>query len=127
MDEGSKLLLEWFEAARRGDKLALESMLLEGFWADAISPLDGMSALMVAAKEMRSDCVELLAGESTVDMRDEFGNTALIWAASAGDAASVGVLVAAGADKMAKNKFGLDAQGAWRRRGRVGDCFEPPI
>lgn len=113
-------LMAWFEAARVGDVATLESMLQEGMWTEAKSPLDGMTALMISASEGQLAAVALLAGESNVDERDEWGNTALIWAAAVGRMDCFEALARAGASLLAKNKIGLGVAGAWERSRKRG-------
>lgn len=115
MDEGEVELHKWFEAARSGDASRLEAMLDEGFWAEAVSPLDGMTALMVACAERRLECVELLIQNSDVDARDEWGNTALLVAAAAGNIRAVEMLIKAGADGSVKNAAGMTFERATER------------
>ena len=122
MDEADMDVLRWFEAARAGDEATLERMLSEGFWAEARSPLDGMTALMIAASEGRVGAAMMLASQSEVDARDHWGNTAALVAAAAGREDLVRALLALGADPLARNKAGLDlakAQAKALARGRL--------
>lgn len=112
MDEGQLELLKWFEAARSGDLTELERMLEEGIWAEAPSPLDGMTALMTACAEGREEAARLLASQSEIDARDEWGNTAAIVAAAAGHRPIVRMLLDMGADPQVRNQAGLDVEAA---------------
>lgn len=130
MDEAQRDVLAWFDAARRGDAKLLESMLGEGMWAEAVSPLDGMTALMVACGERRQNCVELLAGNSDVDARDAWGNTALLVAAAAGNEEAVELLLAKGADSGAVNGSGVGlskARARFESRGGATRAREPGV
>lgn len=108
MNDTEKRVLQWFEAARSGNAKLLEAMMDEGFWTEAVSPLDGMTALMIACGERRQACVELLADNSEIDARDAWGNTALLVAAAAGNEDAVELLLSKGADGAVSNKSGLD-------------------
>lgn len=118
MDENLAEFLRWFEAARTGDLPTVESMLAEGFWTEAKGPLDGMTALMVAASEGRLDCARLLASESRIDERDPWGNTALLLAAAAGREEVAEMLLESGADPGVENAAGIDLEGARARARR---------
>lgn len=125
MERGDKALLEWFEAARSGDAPALRAMVEEGFWTEARSPLDGLTALMAAATEGSDECVSLLLAEADPDARDPFGNTAAILAAAAGREGALALLVAAGADPLAVNSCGVGvAQARERRLRRQGPSVD---
>ena len=108
MKEGDYDLHCWFEAARVNDVKTIEEFIEWGFWTEAKSPLDGMTALMIAAAEESMDCLYLLIAESNINERDEFGNTALLSAASAGKLVSVEALIKAGADIDIENNYGLN-------------------
>ena len=122
MDEGQLELLKWFEAARSGDLAELERMLEEGIWAEAPSPLDGMTALMTACAEGHEEAARLLASQSEIDACDEWSNTAAIVAAAAGHHSIVRMLMDMGADPQARNKAGLDVEAASRRFKSRSGC-----
>lgn len=129
MDEWDEraALMAWFEAARVGDVATLEAMVGEGMWTEAKSPSDGMTALMISASEGQLAAVELLGGESNVDERDEWGNTALIWAAANGRLDCFEALARAGASLLVKNNSGLSVAGAWERSKKRGQAIFSPF
>lgn len=119
MNEADKEVLRWFEAARIDDVQTLELMLDEGFWVEARSPGDGMTALMIAAGEGGFEAVALLAGScEEIDARDEWGNTAALIAAAQGQTRALEHLLALGADERARNRAGLDIDKARARGSR---------
>jgi ankyrin repeat protein len=124
MDEAQRELLTWFESARSGDEKKLEEMLDEGFWSEAVSPLDGMTALMVACSESRQECVRLLASNSDVNARDAWGNTAILVAAACGNEDAVSLLIAKGADQSLVNFSGLDLDKARQRAAARGKLIK---
>lgn len=100
------------DAALKGHKQAVESLILAGANLDARDRL-GNTALMSAALKGHSEIVELLVSKGAdVDLTDNWGNTALIDSAKyARDSACdiIALLVDNDADVNAKNKLGLTA------------------
>ena len=71
---------------------------------------DGWSALHFAAQAVSAECAAtLLEAKANVFLQDSFGNTALFRAvfASNGNGSLIGLLRAAGADPLTKNKHGV--------------------
>lgn len=112
-------VLGWFEAARSGDAKKLQDMLEEGFWAEARSPLDGLTALMIAAQEGRLECVRVVGAESNLDERDAWGNTAALLAAASGRVEALEMLIALGCSQEARNLAGVglaDAKARYKEK-----------
>lgn len=118
-------------ASRSGNPLVVEALLQSGSDPDATGPRD-QTALMWAAAQGHSEVVAvLIEGSADVHARSEVwrmfmaqppaphpqhrgwfehgGNTALLFAARAGDLASALLLVAAGADVDDRSGWGLSA------------------
>ena len=69
--------MEWFDAARRGDRAYLEAHAAK--YLGTISNR-GKTALMCAAENGHSECVKLLLSE--IGKQDVSGRTALMYAAN---------------------------------------------
>lgn len=113
--DGERDLEFWFIAASQGDVDSLRAFLEEGFWTEARSQGEGMTALMIAASEGHDSAVELLAQESEIDARDAWGNTAALLAAAGGHARSLDALLKRGASSSAVNKSGVGIAAALAR------------
>ena len=96
-----------------GNLDGVKKLIESGAKINAVDKKDGNTALMLAAYNARYDIVEtLLAADASVDIRNNSGNTALIFALwcpadkqdCSGSAKIVNVLIKAGADVNAKNK-----------------------
>mmetsp|Transcript_104458 Transcript_104458/g.301149 ORF Transcript_104458/g.301149 Transcript_104458/m.301149 type:complete len:160 (+) Transcript_104458:150-629(+) len=91
-EELEEFEVEFFAAAAEGDAAGL-NILLEANDDFDVNALieggddEGMTALMVAAKNEKVNCVKLLIGVEGVDLdlTDEKGRTALIWAVDTND------------------------------------------
>jgi ankyrin repeat protein len=77
--------------------------------------LGGVSLAMAAG----ADAFKALVGATGVAARDKLGNGLLHYAAVAGDAGAAKLLVAAGADKAAKNAMGETAYDLAVKRGKA--------
>ena len=95
-----------------GNLDGVKKLIESGAKINAVDKKDGNTALMLAAYNARYDIVEtLLAADASVDIRNNSGNTALIFALwcpadkqdCSGSAKVVNVLIKAGADVNAKN------------------------
>ena len=84
---------------------ATDILLKAGARAD-LSRRDGQTALMIAALIGAKDVATLLIPRSTIDARDEIGNSALAYAALNGHADIIALLIGAGAHADTTNKRG---------------------
>ena len=109
--------LEMIFFAASGDHVNLEKSLLEGIDPNAEAGA-GSTALMAAAKDNRSRCVEmLLARDAKMNRRNGFGYTALLMATELGHEEVVKLLLDAGADPRIENSKGERASDIAKRRG----------
>ncbi len=77
---------EFFSAAREGNLSALEGMVKLGVDVNIEDPLSGLTLLMTAAKNGKTDCVyALIKAGAKLNTSDKDGKTALIHATEAGD------------------------------------------
>jgi len=116
------------DAARAGDRHAIESLLESGVAPDERSG-GGETALMLAAAKGAADVVEMLiARGADVNATTTVGNTALMMAAARGHVTVVRILVESGARAAHRNKYGLSATdwAKWTdRRDAILALLEP--
>jgi tetratricopeptide (TPR) repeat protein len=104
----SNQLQAFVKAVSDGDLNAVRKFLAEGMSANTSTPIFGMPVLHLAQSQSRTEVMKLLI-QHGARLNDRFGpsqRTALHDAALDGRLASVRVLLEAGADVNAKNKFG---------------------
>eukprot|EP00931_Biecheleriopsis_adriatica_P116576 TRINITY_DN92204_c0_g1_i1.p1 TRINITY_DN92204_c0_g1~~TRINITY_DN92204_c0_g1_i1.p1 ORF type:complete len:335 (+),score=68.21 TRINITY_DN92204_c0_g1_i1:105-1007(+) len=100
----------FLQAAKEGNAEKVKTLLEAGCKGDAVDE-DGVSALMIAASEDKSDiCQALLARGASVDYAEpNQGRTALMFASHAGHAQTVSALLSAKADTAKVDREGSTA------------------
>ena len=103
-----------------------KAKLLEIFTAekgiDAAVRKYGVTALMLAAREGKTEIVKLLLDrDANIESKDNWGNTALSLAAWEGKTKTVALLLKHGANIEAQNKYGWTAlmRAAWSGRTEI--------
>lgn len=88
---------DMLHAIRNNDESTVASLLQRGVDVDTVSE-EGESLLMLAVKEGKHNIINrIVAAKPKVNVRNAFGETALMLAALKGDAQTVGVLLEKGA------------------------------
>jgi hypothetical protein len=84
MEQAERLSREFWLAARSGDAEKIAALMAQGL--DPSGPRDErmVSGLMLAALSGKREAIRFLAPYSELDARDEFGSTALMFAANSG-------------------------------------------
>jgi ankyrin repeat protein len=103
-------LSDIWSASKEGDVDKVREILATGINPDLVEPVNGDTALIVASRAGKIECVrELIRSGADVNIQSKHGTTALMYASSAGKIECIKELINLGADVNFQNKDGMTA------------------